>query len=82
MGRAVAESVAMATAKALEKAYPESSIQVDNLRVNKAGSTELVTIETTVVRDGFQRSVTAEVEASDDLALSVASAVISAFFAE
>jgi IMP dehydrogenase len=82
MGRAVAESVAMATAKALEKAHPESSIQVDNLRVNKAGSTELVTIETTVVRDGFQRSVTAEVEASDDLALSVASAVISAFFAE
>ena len=82
MGRSVAESVAMATAKALEKAHPESSIQVDNLKVSKAGSTELVTIDTTVVRDGFQRSVTAEVEANDDLAESVASAVISAFFAE
>jgi diguanylate cyclase (GGDEF)-like protein len=82
MGRSVAESVAMATAKALEKAHPESSIQVDNLKVSKAGSTELVTIETTVVRDGFQRSVTAEVEANDDLTESVASAVISAFFAE
>ncbi len=82
MGRSVAESVAMATAKALEKAHPGSSISADNIKVTKAGSTELVTIETTVIRDGFQRSVTAEVEANDDLALSVASAVISAFFAE
>lgn len=82
MGRSLADSVAIATAKALEKAYPESTITVDSLQSTRAGSTELVTIETTVVRDGFQRSVTAEVEANGDLAESVASGVISAYYAE
>jgi hypothetical protein len=82
MGRSLAESIAIATAKALEKAYPESSITIDSLIVTKAGSTELISLETTVVRDGFQRSVKAEVEANDDLGESVASGVISAFFAE
>jgi hypothetical protein len=82
MGRSLADSVAIATSKALEKAYPDSSITIDDLKVTKAGSTELVTLDTTVVRDGFQRSVTAEVEANDDLAESVASGVISAYFAE
>lgn len=82
MGRSLAESIAIATAKALEKAYPESSITIESLTVTKAGSTELVSMETTVVRDGFQRSVTAEVEANDDLGESVASGVISAYYAE
>ncbi len=82
MGRSVAESVALATAKALEKAFPDSTVSIDSLRVTKAGSTELVTMDTTVVRDGFQRSVTAEVEANGDLAESVATGVISAYFAE
>lgn len=82
MGRSVAESVAIATAKGLEKAYPETSISVDKLNVTKAGSTELVSMETTVVRDGFQRSVSVEVEANGDLPESVASGVISAYFAE
>ncbi len=82
MGRSMAESVAIATAKALEKANPESSMRIDSLKLTKAGSTELVSIETTVVRDGYQRSVTAEVEANDDLPESVASGVISAYYAE
>jgi len=82
MGRSLAESIAIATAKALEKAYPESSITIESITVTKAGSTELVSMDTTVVRDGFQRSVTAEVEANDDLGESVASGVISAYYAE
>lgn len=82
MGRSLAESVALATAKALEKAFPESTVTIDNLKLTRAGSTELVTMDTTVVRDGFQRSVTAEVEANDDLPESVATGVISAYFAE
>lgn len=82
MGRSMAESVALATAKALEKAFPETNMSIDSLKVTRAGSTELVSIETTVVRGGYQRSVTAEVEANDDLGQSVASGVTSAYFAE
>ena len=78
----MAESIAIATAKALEKTNPETSMTIDLLKIAKAGSTELITLETTVVRDGFQRSVTAEVEANDDLPESVASGVISAYYAE
>jgi diguanylate cyclase (GGDEF)-like protein len=82
MGRTAAESVAAATAKALEKNYIGSSISVNSLSVVRAGSTELVKMNLTTQRNGIQRDVTAEVEANDDLYESVAAGVISAYFAE
>jgi IMP dehydrogenase len=82
MGRSPVDSVASATAKALEKAYSGSEMHILDLRSIKGGSTELITLECKVTRDGFEREITAEVEANEDLYVSVASAVISAFFAE
>lgn len=82
MGRSVPESVANATAKAMERAHPGTSVEVVSVNVIRAGSTELVTLESRVTRDDVQRSITAEVEANGDLLQSVASAVISSFYAE
>jgi IMP dehydrogenase len=81
-GRSQGESVALATAKALERAYSGCRVEVKDLKSTVAGSTELITLEVTVQRDGFEREITAEVEANGDLPHSVASAVVSAFFAE
>lgn len=81
MGQTEAESVAMATAKALERAYASASVVIQSLKVVTAGSTELVQIKTRVTKDGIEHEIEAEGEANGDLHTTIASAVISAFSA-
>lgn len=82
MGHSKAESVAIATGKALEKAYPETKVTIDSVNVERAGSTELVTTQVRTIRDKFERDVTAQAEANGDLDETVGLAVISAYLAE
>jgi IMP dehydrogenase len=78
MGRTDAESVALATAKALERAFPQDSVQIESLEVLRAGSTELVKLRSTVTSNGTEHEVETEAEANGDLFMTVAHAVISA----
>lgn len=82
MGSSRSESIAIATAKALEKAFPDAKVTIDSVNIERAGSTELVTARVRSVRDGFERDVTAQAEANGDLDETIGLVVISAFLAE
>ena len=82
MGSSKTESIAIATAKALEKAYPDAKVTIDSINVERAGSTELVTARVRTVRDHLERDVTAQAEANGDLDETIGLVVISAFLAE
>lgn len=78
MGRTDAESVAHATAKAIERAFPGDSILIESLQVLRAGSTELVRLKTKITSNQLEHEVETEAEANGDLFETVAHAVISA----
>ena len=82
MGSSRIESIAIATGKALEKAFPDTKVTVDSVNAERAGSTELVTARVRAVRDGLERDITAQAEANGDLDDTVGLVVISAFLAE
>ena len=82
MGHSKDESIAYATAKALEKAFPAIRVTVDSVTVERAGSTELVTTRVRTVRNNLERDVTAQAEANGDLEDTIGLAVISAVLAE
>lgn len=82
MGHSRSESIAIATGKALEKAFADSRVTIDSINVERAGSTELVTARVRAVRDGLERDVTAQAEANGDLDETIGLVVISAFLAE
>ncbi len=82
MGHSRSESIAIATGKALEKAFADSRVTIDSINVERAGSTELVTARVRAVRDGMERDVTAQAEANGDLDETIGLVVISAFLAE
>ncbi len=82
MGSSRSESIAIATGKALEKAYPDTKVTIDSVTVERAGSTELVTARVRTVREGLERDVTAQAEANGDLDETIGLVVISAFLAE
>jgi IMP dehydrogenase len=82
MGHTKSDSVAIATGKALEKAYPDIRVTVDSITVEAAGSTELVTARVRTVKGNFERDVTAQAEANGDLEDTIGLAVISAVLAE
>ncbi len=82
MGHTKADSVAIATGKALEKAYPDIRVTIDSINVESAGSTDLVTARVRTVKGNFERDVTAQAEANGDLEDTIGLAVISAVLAE
>ena len=82
MGHTKADSVAIATGKALEKAYPDIRVTIDLINVESAGSTDLVTARVRTVKGNFERDVTAQAEANGDLEDTIGLAVISAVLAE
>jgi diguanylate cyclase (GGDEF)-like protein len=82
MGHSKTESVAYATAKALEKAYESVKVTVDSVTVESAGSTDLVTVRVRTIKGNLERDVTAQAEANGDLEDTIGLAVISAFLAE
>jgi IMP dehydrogenase len=82
MGHTKADSVAIATGKALEKAYPDIRVTIDSIMVEVAGSTELVTARVRTIKGNFERDVTAQAEANGDLEDTIGLAVISAVLAE
>lgn len=82
MGHTKADSVAIATGKALEKAYPDIRVTIDSISVESAGSTDLVTARVRTVKGNFERDVTAQAEANGDLEDTIGLAVISAVLAE
>ncbi len=82
MGHSKAESIALATAKALEKAYPDVKVTIDSVVVESAGSTDLITTRVRTIKGNFERDVTAQAEANGDLEDTIGLAVISAFLAE
>ena len=82
MGHTKSDSVAIATGKALEKAYPDIRVTIDSITVEAAGSTELVTARVRTVKGNFERDVTAQAEANGDLEDTIGLAVISAVLAE
>lgn len=82
MGHSRAESIAIATGKALEKTFAESRVTIDSVNIERAGSTELVTARVRALRDGVERDITAQAEANGDLDDTVGLVVISAFLAE
>jgi len=79
MGRTDAESVATATAKAIERSFEGITIVIDTVSITRAGSTELVQIRSRVTKNGFESEIVTEAEANGDLFSTVAQAVISAF---
>lgn len=82
MGHSRVESIAIATGKALEKAFPDTRVTVDSVNVERAGSTELATTRVRTIRDNLERDITAQAEANGDLDETVGLAIISAFLAE
>ncbi len=82
MGHSKTESVAYATAKALEKAYESVKVTVDSVTIESAGSTDLVTVRVRTIKGNLERDVTAQAEANGDLEDTIGLAVISAFLAE
>ena len=82
MGHSKSDSIAIATGKALEKAFPAIHVTIDSVMVESAGSTDLVTVRVRTIRDGLERDVTAQAEANGDLDDTIGLAVISAVLAE
>lgn len=82
MGHSKSDSIAIATGKALEKAFPDINVVIDSVTVESAGSTDLVTTRVRTIRDGLERDVTAQAEANGDLDDTIGLAVISAVLAE
>ena len=82
MGHSKAESIAIATGKALEKAFPGVKVDIDSVLIESAGSTDLVTTRVRTVKGNYERDVTAQAEANGDLEDTIGLAVISAFLAE
>jgi IMP dehydrogenase len=82
MGHTKADSIAIATGKALEKAYPDFKVTIDSVTVQQAGSTELVTARVRTIKGNLERDVTAQAEANGDLEDTIGLAVISAVLAE
>ena len=82
MGSSKADSIAIATGKALEKAFPDTKVTIDSVTVEQAGSTELVTTRVRTIKGNYERDVTAQAEANGDLEDTIGLAVISAFLAE
>lgn len=82
MGHTKADSIAIATGKALEKALPEVKVTIDSITVEQAGSTELVTARVRTVKGNLERDVTAQAEANGDLEDTIGLAVISAVLVE
>ncbi|HLO96967.1 MAG TPA: diguanylate cyclase [Fimbriimonas sp.] len=82
LGNARADAVAVATAKAIERAYNTAKVEILNLEVIKAGSTELLNLNVRATRDGMEREVQTQAEANGDLDETVCLSVISAYFAE
>ena len=82
MGHSKADSIAIATGKALEKAFPDVKVMVDSVTVERAGSTELVTTRVRTIKGNLERDVTAQAEANGDLNDTIGLAVISTVLAE
>jgi IMP dehydrogenase len=82
MGHSKSDSIAIATGKALEKAFPEVKVIVDSVTVERAGSTELVTTRVRTIKDNLERDITAQAEANGDLDDTIGLAVISTVLAE
>ena len=82
MGHSKADSIAIATGKALEKAFPEVKVMVDSVTVERAGSTELVTTRVRTIKENLERDITAQAEANGDLDDTIGLAVISTVLAE
>lgn len=82
LGNARSDAVATATAKAIEKAFGGSRVEVKSLDVVRAGTTELVSMSVKAVRDGMEREVNTQAEANGDLDETICLSVISAYFAE
>jgi diguanylate cyclase (GGDEF)-like protein len=79
MGKSVIESVAIATAKAIERAYPTIMMQVQDIRLAESESGRLVTVAANVV-EGEKTTAVGGVEPVDhDLYRSVADATVAAF---
>ena len=82
MGHSKADSIAIATGKALEKAFPDVKVTVDSVTVERAGSTELVTTRVRTIKGNLERDITAQAEANGDLEDTIGLAVISTVLAE
>lgn len=82
LGNARADAVAVATAKAIERAFNTARVEILNLEVIRAGSTELLNLNVRATRDGMEREVQTQAEANGDLDETVCLSVISAYFAE
>ena len=82
MGHSKAESIAIATGKALEKAFPGVKVNIDSVLIESKGSTDLVTARVRTTKGNLERDVTAQAEANGDLEDTIGLAVFSAFLAE
>ncbi|MBI1756002.1 MAG: diguanylate cyclase [Fimbriimonas ginsengisoli] len=81
MGGLATKSVAAATAKAIERAYPGSFMRVDDLQLTDGGGgMRVATITAQVTDSGGSRQASGAAEVTADLYQGVAEATLQAFF--
>jgi IMP dehydrogenase len=81
VGRSVLESVAVATVKALERAFPGSALEIDNVNLSEGPEGQrLVTVSGHVDTGGGPKAVGGVQEVDRDLYTCVAEATLQAFF--
>ncbi|MBN9502735.1 MAG: diguanylate cyclase [Armatimonadetes bacterium] len=80
MGKSVIESIALATAKALERRYPERPLQINDIHLTQAqDGRRMVTVSAQVTADGKAVPVGGVMTVENDLYTDVANATLQAF---
>ena len=77
-GRPALESIAIATCKAMERAYPGTSLTIEDIRLSDDSGRRLITISGIAVCRGIERAVSDVIEAGGDLYQAVAEATVGA----
>lgn len=81
MGGSTLQSVATATGKAVEKAYPGSQLRIEDIHLGESnGGQKIVTVLAQLTDQKGSRAVSGAVAVADNLYSSVANATLEAFF--